>query len=34
MLVYLAVCAITFIAGVWITLNRKKKEAPIVQAKN
>jgi hypothetical protein len=34
MLVYLAVCAITFIAGVWITLNRKKKEAPIVQAQN
>ena len=34
MLVYLAVCVITFIAGVWITLNRKKKEAPIVQAQN
>jgi hypothetical protein len=34
MLVYLAVCVLTFIAGVWITLNRKKKEAPIVQAQN
>jgi len=34
MLVYLTVCVIMFIAGVWITLNRKKKEAPIVQAQN
>ena len=25
MLVYLAICGIAFIAGVWITLNRKKK---------
>jgi hypothetical protein len=32
MLVYLAVCIITFIAGVWTTLNRKKKEDVTVQA--
>ena len=32
MLVYLAVCVITFIAGVWTTLYRKKKEGVIVQA--
>jgi hypothetical protein len=25
MLVYLTICGIAFIAGVWITLNRKKK---------
>jgi uncharacterized membrane protein len=32
MLVYLAICVITFIAGVWATLFRKKKEDVIVQA--
>jgi hypothetical protein len=32
MLVYLAICVMTFIAGVWITLYRKKKEDVIVQA--
>ena len=32
MLVYLAVCVITFIAGVSTTLYRKKKEEVIVQA--
>jgi cbb3-type cytochrome oxidase subunit 3 len=32
MLVYLVVCVITFIAGVWTTLNRKKKEDVTVQA--
>jgi len=26
MLVYMAICVITFITGVWITWNRKKKE--------
>jgi hypothetical protein len=32
MLVYLAVCVITFIAGVLTTLYRKKKEGELVQA--
>jgi len=32
MIVYLAVCGIIFIAGVWTTLSRRKKEDDIVQA--
>lgn len=32
MLVYLAICLITFIAGVWTTLYRKKKEDVAIQA--
>lgn len=32
MMVYLAVCVIIFIAGVWTTLSRRKNEDEIVQA--
>jgi len=34
MLVYLAICVIIFIAGVWTTLHRKKKEDVILQAQS
>ena len=32
MMVYLAVCVIIFIVGVWTTLSRKKNEDELVQA--